>query len=166
MYTSILQAQLRLRAYWFACLAVTVAATLPFLGTLNDYYISDDFGVLSLFSQKPALHFLTLFTSPWTEAIYGGWTDELRPTLALTFQLAWFLGGGAPLAFHISVLAFHLATALLVLGIARVPRRVTTVNGSRIQDSAAVGTRLGVRRKSSAGADAAAGARPRNRAQG
>jgi hypothetical protein len=125
MYTSILQAQFRLRANWLACLAVTVAATLPFLGTLNDYFISDDFGVLSLFSQKPALHFLTLFTSPWTEAIYGGWTDELRPTLALTFQLAWFLGGGAPLAFHLSVLAFHLATALLVLGIARVLARLS-----------------------------------------
>src|SRR5215211_4182966 len=75
-----------------SALVVVLAATLPYLRTLGDYFIGDDFGVLWLLSSKPPLHVLSLFTMPWTETVYGSWTDELRPTLALTLQWDWFWG--------------------------------------------------------------------------
>lgn len=95
------------------------AATLPFLRTLNDPFVGDDFGHLSLFSRKPPLHFLSLFTMPWSESIYGGWTDELRPTLALSLQWDWYWGGGAPAAFHVSNIGYHVLNTLLVYRVAR-----------------------------------------------
>src|SRR5829696_4767839 len=67
---------------------VCLASSLPFLSTLPGYFLSDDFGVVQLLAQKPPLHVLSLFTSPWTESIYGVPQDELRPTVALAFQFS------------------------------------------------------------------------------
>ena len=68
-------------------LAVCLAATLPFIPALGDYFTGDDFGLVQLFAGKPPLHVFSLFTSAWTEGIFGIVPDELRPTVALSYQL-------------------------------------------------------------------------------
>ncbi len=110
----------QLPSIWLAALIVCIASILPFLSTLPAYFLGDDFGLIWLLSQKPPLHFLTLFTSPWTETIYGYRTDELRPTLALSYQIdgVW-AGAASPIAYHVSSILFHVVNSLLVLGIAR-----------------------------------------------
>lgn len=102
-----------------AAFLVCVAAVVPFLSTLSGYFLSDDFSLIWLFWQKPPLHFLTLFTSPWTETIFGYRTDELRPFVELSYQVDAAWGAASPTAYHISSIIFHAVNALLVLTIAR-----------------------------------------------
>ena len=109
----------RLRWTWLAALVVGVAAVVPFLSTLSGYFLCDDFGLIWLFSQKPPLHFLSLFTNPWTETIYGYRTDELRPFVELSYQVDAVWGAAFPTAYHISNILFHALNALLVLAIGR-----------------------------------------------
>jgi hypothetical protein len=102
-----------------AAVAVCLAATVPFLSTLGAYFLGDDFGLIHLFSRKPSLHWLTLFTRPWTEFIYGYRADELRPLVALSYQIDWVAGGVRPQAYHVSSIVIHMINSLLVLWIAR-----------------------------------------------
>jgi hypothetical protein len=102
-----------------AATGVCLAAVLPFLPTLSGYFLSDDFGLVQLFSHKPTLHFLSLFTRPWTEAIYGVQPDELRPLLALSYQVDSLWGVENPTGYHISNVVLHTLNAVLVLAIAR-----------------------------------------------
>jgi len=99
--------------------AVSLAAALPFLPTLGGYFLADDFGLIQLFSQKSWWHVLTLFTNPWWDEIYGFRSDELRPTVALSYQLDWWIGGISPWGYHLSNLVFHVLAALLVYALAR-----------------------------------------------
>ncbi len=101
-----------------ACAAVSLGATLPFLGGLFDHFVGDDFGVIQLLSGKPLLHFLSLFTTPWTETLYGDWADELRPFIVLSYQLDALLGAGSPIPYHATNIVFNALAALLVLTIA------------------------------------------------
>src|SRR5205814_711564 len=94
-------------APWLSTIAVAVAAALPYLSTIRSYFIADDFGLIQLFSSKPTFHFLTLFTSPWTETIYGSRTDELRPFVELSYQFDSLLGSGNPVGYHIDTIVLH-----------------------------------------------------------
>ena len=98
---------------------VCIAATIPFGSALNGYFLSDDFGLTWWFVRKPPYHVLSLFFSPWTDTIFGHVTDELRPTIALSYQFDAFWGAGSPIAFHVSNMAIHATTALIVFAIAR-----------------------------------------------
>src|SRR6266511_3944330 len=104
---------------WPACFLVASAAVVPFLSTLNTYFTGDDFGLIQLFSSKPPLHFLTLFTTSWTEMTYGRVLDELRPLVALSYQVDSLWGAATPAGYHTSNIAVHAANALLVLVLAR-----------------------------------------------
>ena len=42
------------RNVWLAVLAVGAAAVVPYLATVDDYFIRDDFGVVQLLAGKPA----------------------------------------------------------------------------------------------------------------
>lgn len=108
-----------------ATLVVCAAAVLPYVSTLGSYFIGDDFGLIQLLSQKPPLHFLTLFASPWTETIYGERADELRPLLALSYQFDSLWGSASPFGYHVTSIVLHALNALLVLTIARVVGRLT-----------------------------------------
>ena len=107
-----------------AVITVCLAAIVPFLPTLHGYFIADDFGPVQLLSSKPALHFLTLFTQPWTESIYGLELDELRPLVALSFQVNAAGGAASPLLYHLTNLLLHAANTCLVLALARVAGRL------------------------------------------
>ncbi len=97
----------------------TLAAVLPFLGALQGYFLSDDFGLIWLLWDKPAAHFLSLFAAPWTETIYGYRADEIRPTLAFSYWLDARWGAANPVGYHVTNILLHLGNTLLVLALAR-----------------------------------------------
>ena len=107
------------RALWWSVLAVVVAACQPYLSTIHDYFVQDDFGVVQLFARKPWTTFPRWFTMPWTEDIWGYVPDEIRPFPALSYQITAAWGAAAPEAHHLLNIAIHAGNALLVLAIAR-----------------------------------------------
>lgn len=102
-----------------------LAAVLPYLPTLDNYFIQDDFGVVGLLSQKPAFYFPRWFVSAWMDDIWGFTPDEVRPFPAATYQIAALWGAASPVANHVINIAFHAANALLVLDVARVAAGLT-----------------------------------------
>ncbi len=103
-----------------ALLAIVLAASLPYLPTIDDYFAQDDFGVVAVLSSKPASYFPRWFVTPWMDDIWGFVPDEVRPFPAVSYQLAAAFGPGSPVANHVVNIAFHAANALLVFGLARV----------------------------------------------
>ncbi len=102
-----------------AVLAICLAASLPYLPSLGNYFVNDDFGVVQLLSQKPPFYFPKWFVTSWMDDIWGAPQDEIRPFPAVTYQLAAIWGATSPMANHVTNIAFHAANALLVLAIAR-----------------------------------------------
>jgi hypothetical protein len=101
-------------------LLVVLAAAVPYLPTLNNYFVQDDFGVVGLLATKPAGYFPRWFVSPWTDNIWGYTPDEIRPFPAVTYQVSALWGAASPVANHVINIAFHAVNALLVLGVAEV----------------------------------------------
>src|SRR5919201_6004663 len=95
------------RAGLRAALLVAFTATLPYLGTLDNYFVQDDFGVVWLLSQKPWSYFPRSFVSTWMDHIWGYTPDEIRPFPALSYQLAAIFGARSPVANHVINIAFH-----------------------------------------------------------
>jgi hypothetical protein len=100
-------------------LAVGLAASLPYVSSAGNYFVNDDFGVVQLLSRKEAFYFPRWFVTPWTDSIWGATADEIRPFTAVSYQLAAVGGAASPLLNHVINIVFHVATALLVLGVAR-----------------------------------------------
>jgi hypothetical protein len=111
-------------ASWRAA-AVILAAVAPYLSTLHDYYLQEDFGNVQYFAAKPWLRFVHWFTMPWTEDLWGFVPDEIRPFTGLAFQLSVIGGAEHPELGHVMNYVLHAANALLVLELA------TTVAGLR-----------------------------------
>lgn len=102
-----------------AGLLVVLAAVLPYLPTLGDYFVQDDFGVVALLSQKPATSFPRWFVSTWMDDIWGYTPDEIRPFPAVSYQITSLFGAGSPVAHHVLNVALHALNARLVLAIAQ-----------------------------------------------
>ena len=102
-----------------AAVVVVLAAVIPYLPSLDNYFVQDDFGVVWLLSQKPWSTFPQWFTTTWMDDIWGYTPDEIRPFPALSYQIAAAFGAGAPAANHWINIAFHAANGLLALWIAR-----------------------------------------------
>ena len=100
-------------------LIVCLAAVVPYLPTLNDYFIQDDFGVVWLLSRKPWSYFPRWFATTWMDDIWGFTPDEIRPFPAVTYQLGALWGAASPVANHVMNVALHAGNGLLVLSIAR-----------------------------------------------
>ena len=111
--------QTRRRRTWHVVALVCLAATLPYLGTINDYFLRDDFGVVQLLAQRPASFFFKWFTLSWMEDIWGFIPDEIRPFPAASYQLTALAGAANPVAHHVLNIALHAANGLLVLAIGR-----------------------------------------------
>lgn len=103
----------------FAVLLIAAAAVLPYLSTIDDYFIRDDFGVVQLMASKPADAFLRWFHTPWTDFIWGYTPDEVRPFVAVSYQLTALPGAAVPWAHHLFNILLHAANGLLVLVMAR-----------------------------------------------
>ena len=100
-------------------LMICLAASLPYLSSVGNYFVNDDFGVVQLLSEKPLFYFPRWFVTSWMDDIWGATQDEIRPFPAVTYQLAAIWGATSTVANHLTNIAFHAANALLVLAIAR-----------------------------------------------
>jgi hypothetical protein len=98
---------------------VVAAAVLPYVPSLDNYFVQDDFGVVSLLAGKPAGYFPRWFVSTWMDGIWGYTPDEIRPFPAVSYQIAALWGAASPLANHVINVAFHAVNAWLVLALAR-----------------------------------------------
>ncbi len=88
--------------------ALLVAATLAAYATsLGGVFQFDDHRVIV---DNPAVHDF----SAWWASMPG-----IRPLLKASYALSWRMGGGDALAFHVFNLACHVASACLVLALAR-----------------------------------------------
>ena len=96
---------------------VGIAAVLPYLITVNDYFVRDDFGVVQLLAQKPFSYFPRWFASSWMDEIWGYVPDEVRPFPALSYQLTALGGSVSPTWHHVLNIAIHAANGLLVMAI-------------------------------------------------
>ena len=110
-----------------AAALVALAATLPYLPTLDDYFTQDDFGVVGLLAFKPASYFPRWFVVPWMENIWEYTPDELRPFVALTYQVAAQWNPASPVPQHLVNVMLHAGNALLVFGIATRAAGLSTV---------------------------------------
>jgi hypothetical protein len=98
---------------------VCAAAILPYLTTIDDYFVRDDFGVVQLLSQKPALYFPHWFVTSWMDRIWGYVPDEIRPFPAVSYQLTALGGAASPILHHALNIALHAANGVLVVLLAR-----------------------------------------------
>lgn len=99
--------------------AVILAATLPYLPVITDYFVQDDFGTVYILTERPWTTFPRWFTMPWMEYIWGYTPDEIRPFVAFSYQLTGKFTPSRPELHHILNIAFHAGNALLVMAIAR-----------------------------------------------
>ena len=102
-----------------AGVAVAAVACVPYVRTIRDYFVQDDFGVVQLLARKEWSTFPRWFTMPWMEDIWGYTPDEIRPFPALSYQITALWGAGAPEGHHLLNIALHAANALLVMAMAR-----------------------------------------------
>ena len=100
--------------------AVVLAACLPYLPVIPDYFVQDDFGTVYILTERPWTMFPKWFTMPWMEYIWGYTPDEIRPFVAFTYQLSGKFTPSRPELHHIMNIGFHAGNALLVMAIARV----------------------------------------------
>ena len=105
----------RPRVRVLATLLVAAVALGPLAPTLLGDFLSDDFGYLSLFHDKPASYFLHLFHADISSGIWGKPLDELRPLFALTYRLTCAAFGVQPVGHHVFNVAVHAVNALLLL---------------------------------------------------
>jgi len=101
-----------------AAIVVVAAAVAMYAPTIHDYFIQDDFGVVSLFSQRSIAMFPRWFVAPWTEDIWGYVPDEIRPFPAASYVIASWFGAAAPEPNHVMNIAIHALNGLLVMWIA------------------------------------------------
>jgi hypothetical protein len=107
------------RVTWSMTALVVLAACAPYLSTINDYFVQDDFGVVQLMANRPWSTFPRWFSMPWTEDIWGYTPDEIRPFVALTYQLTGKWDPARPELHHLLNIAVHAGNALLVMALAR-----------------------------------------------
>ncbi len=96
---------------------VALAAILPYLVTISDYFVRDDFGVVQLLAQKPFSYFPRWFASSWMDGIWGYVPDEVRPFPALSYQVTALGGPVSPTLHHVLNVLIHAANGLLVMAI-------------------------------------------------
>ena len=99
--------------------AIVLAASVPYLSTLDNYFVADDFGVVHLLASKPWSYFPRWFVTTWMDGIWGFTPDEIRPFPALSYQLTALGPPGWPVLHHVFNILMHAATALAVYAMAR-----------------------------------------------
>lgn len=98
---------------------VVLAACLPYLSTIDNYFLQDDFGVVQLMGRRSGTMFFQWFTVPWMENIWSYTPDEIRPFVALSYVFTSWWAPGSPVAHHLLNIAIHAANGVLVMQLAR-----------------------------------------------
>ncbi|HET7221492.1 MAG TPA: hypothetical protein VFJ02_25725 [Vicinamibacterales bacterium] len=106
------------RRVTLAALVVCAAAIVPYLPTIDDYFVRDDFGVVQLLAHKPATYFPRWFYTSWMDHIWGYTPDEIRPFPAVSYQLTALGGAASPVLHHVVNIALHAANGVLVMAMA------------------------------------------------
>src|ERR1051325_6330113 len=76
-----------LRMRKVAASVIVVTAFAMYAPTIHDYFMQDDFGVVSLFARRSLAYFPRWFVSPWTEDIWGYVPAEIRPFPAASYVI-------------------------------------------------------------------------------
>lgn len=90
------------------------------IGSLNSYFIKDDFAIIGGCHHKGLLFFVRLFFTDWVKEFFPGlkslWVGKgfIRPLMVLSFKLDYLLYGTNPLGYHVTNILFHLLNAGLV----------------------------------------------------
>jgi hypothetical protein len=113
-----------------AGVVICLAAVLPYVSTLHNYFVRDDFGVVQLLADKPAGYFPRWFVSSWMDDIWGHVPDEIRPFPALSYQITALGGAASPFLHHVLNVALHAANGLMVLAIALQVVRLSVPGGT------------------------------------
>jgi hypothetical protein len=103
-----------------AVVAVCLAASLPYLSTVHNYFVRDDFGVVKLLASKPAGYFPRWFYTSWMDDIWGYVPDEVRPFPAVSYQLTALGGSASPVLHHVFNIALHAANGVLMFLMGRI----------------------------------------------
>lgn len=106
-----------MRRPWLPAVVVVAAACVAYATTWHNYFVQDDFGVVSLLYPKPAFYFPQWFVSTWMDHIWGYTPDEIRPFPAVTYQLAAIFGPTSTVTNHVMNIAIHAGNGVLVLAI-------------------------------------------------
>ena len=106
-------------ARWLPWAVVAAAAIVPYLITIDDYFVRDDFGVVQLLAQKPFTYFPRWFVTSWMDHIWGYYPDEIRPFPAVSYQLTALGGPVSPFLHHALNILIHATNGLLVMAIAK-----------------------------------------------
>ena len=105
---------------------VGLAAILPYLPTINDYFVRDDFGVVQLLAQKPFSYFPALVRD-LVDGRHLGLLPGRSPAVSRRCPTSSPRSGGpvSPFLHHALNILIHAANGLLVMAIARArrPRR-------------------------------------------
>jgi hypothetical protein len=84
-------------------------------GTLDRYFLCDDFAYIARFHQLPLADWPGLFVRDWSGGLWGHVLPELRPFAALTFLIDSRLWGVNPIGYHVTNLLLDTGCAWLVM---------------------------------------------------
>ena len=103
-----------------SCIALLLAlAVLPYLRTITQgYFVTDDFGLIQLYSEKSAKDLLPLFAGDYSMGIYGLELREMRPLAGLSYMTDYALWGANASGFHASNVVWHALSVVLLFFIA------------------------------------------------
>ena len=99
-----------------AALVVCLAAVLPYLSTIDNYFVRDDFGVVELLCEQAGRLLSALVRVVVDGRDLGPRADEVRPFPAVSYQLTSLGGAAAPFLHHVLNIALHAANGLAGAG--------------------------------------------------
>lgn len=112
----------RLAASDAALLALLLAlAVLPYLGTLANSFVYDDYPQLVENPYVRSFHYLPAIfgTTVWSFQGAQGTTNYYRPLMTLSYLICYKLFGALPFGFHLANIALHAAVVCLLFVVTR-----------------------------------------------
>jgi hypothetical protein len=83
---------------------------------LNGYFLADDYGYIQLYSRMSLDRFPALFSSDWSQGIWGTTLPELRPLTGLTYWAEYKLWGVDARGYHATNLFLYLLAVAGLFG--------------------------------------------------
>lgn len=105
------------RSWWLLALLVCGLALAASATSIGNGFAYDD---VYLIARSPRMH---SFAGAWREFAHTYWPEQsggdgYRPLTIMIFRAEWALGGGNPLVFHVTNVALHALTAVVVFWLA------------------------------------------------
>ncbi|MBI1748484.1 MAG: hypothetical protein HYR55_18145 [Acidobacteria bacterium] len=108
---------------FFSAVALLAAIFIVNSGSLNGYFVKDDFTIIAGCYDKGPAYLLSLFFKSWLPEFFPGMreyyenrgTGMIRPIMIVAFKLDYWLYGISPFGYHIFNIVFHFLNAFLLL---------------------------------------------------